>query len=70
MITLTIASLLAASNVGAEQGLWRTADGSARVELAPCGQNLCGTVRWVSNPALRDVYNANPALRRRHSWAR
>ena len=64
MISLTIASLLAASNVGAE-GLWRTGDGSAHVELAPCGQNLCGTVRWIRNPPVRDLLNPNAALRGR-----
>ena len=65
MISLMIALLVAAPCAGAEQGLWRTADGSAHIELAPCGQKLCGTVRWIRNPPVRDLLNPNPALRGR-----
>lgn len=65
MINLVIAALAAGSNIAAEQGSWRTADGSAYVEVARCGPNLCGTVRWVRDAALRDVHNPDQALRSR-----
>jgi uncharacterized protein (DUF2147 family) len=65
VISLILAAALAGSHLGPEQGLWRTADGSAHVEIAPCGGNLCGTIRRLRDPARRDVHNPNPLARSR-----
>jgi uncharacterized protein (DUF2147 family) len=65
MISLIFAASLAVSQLTPEQGLWRTADGSAHVEITPCGGNLCGTIRRLRNPAVRDLHNPDPAARSR-----
>lgn len=65
MISLILTAALAASYLAPEQGLWRTADGSAHVEIAPCGANLCGTIRRLRDPAVRDVPNSDPSARSR-----
>jgi len=31
-------------------GLWARGDGDARVNIAPCGENLCATNVWIRNP--------------------
>jgi uncharacterized protein (DUF2147 family) len=52
-------------------GLWYAEGGAARVEVAQCGENLCGTVTWLRSPLdedgceLRDRNNPDPALRSR-----
>ena len=50
-------------------GLWRTEDGSALVEIAPCGQQMCGHVTRVlaSGPDVprTDVNNSDPSRRTR-----
>jgi uncharacterized protein (DUF2147 family) len=65
VISLIFAVTLAASQPAPEQGLWRTADGFAHVEVAPCGRNLCGTIRWLRDPAIRDLHNPTRAARSR-----
>ena len=65
MISLMFAASLAGAHLTPEQGLWRTADGSAHVLLSSCGGNLCGTIRWSRDPAVRDLHNPNPAARGR-----
>jgi len=50
-------------------GVWRVEDGEAHIELAPCGDELCGTIVWLDEPLLpagvssKDVNNPDPALR-------
>src|SRR5436305_49634 len=38
-------------------GVWRVEDGTANVEIAPCGNALCGAVAWISKPDLKDSKN-------------
>ena len=52
-------------------GVWKTEDGESKINLAPCGTKLCGTLIWLSAPndaagqPLRDVNNISSALRNR-----
>lgn len=47
-------------------GEWLIEDGDARVRIAPCGADLCGTVAWIKegSPTV-DVNNPDPAKRSR-----
>jgi uncharacterized protein (DUF2147 family) len=47
-------------------GEWLIEDGDARVRIAPCGADLCGTVAWIKegSPTI-DVNNPDPAKRSR-----
>ena len=62
-----IAPLPAAAAAPAVAGLWRTDDGSALVEIAPCGQQMCGRIARVlaSGAPRTDVNNADPDRRTR-----
>lgn len=66
---LALAPLSAAAAAPAIEGLWRTEDGSAVVEIAACGRQMCGHVARVlaagPNVPRTDVNNANPARRSR-----
>jgi uncharacterized protein (DUF2147 family) len=80
MITLRIAAflllvLLAATFAGAQSltpvGVWLHVNKRIQVEIAPCGDRLCGKMIWFRWPndaqglPLVDSKNANPALRTR-----
>jgi hypothetical protein len=45
-------------------GTWRVTDGTANVEIAPCGNALCGTVAWTDKPDQKD--NKNPDVSQRN----
>jgi uncharacterized protein (DUF2147 family) len=53
------------------EGLWLDEVEEGRIEVAPCGEHLCGTIVWLLEPLdengeeRRDVENADPALRER-----
>ena len=61
-------ALLAASSAS-PVGTWKTQDGSALVQIAQCGQSLCGSVARVlaTQPGTpdTDVHNPNAAMRHR-----
>jgi len=53
-------------------GLWLIADGTAKVRIFPCGEAICGTVAWLSEPLdaetgrpQTDKLNVEPQLRSR-----
>jgi uncharacterized protein (DUF2147 family) len=52
-------------------GLWHAEGGAARVQVEPCGTQLCGRVVWLRSPLdddgcqLRDRHNPDPSLRAR-----
>lgn len=56
-------------NLPAEAGVWYDDTGRGAVEIAPCGENLCGHIVWLNQPLnekgqpLRDVYNPQPSRR-------
>ena len=44
-------SLLASSaQAGDPAGLWLTEDGAAKIKLAKCGANVCGSIAWLKDP--------------------
>lgn len=42
--------VLAAPALAGPSGLWNTENGDAQVEVAPCGQKLCGELVWLKEP--------------------
>ena len=68
-LPLALAPLPAAAAAPSVDGLWRTDDGSAVVEIAPCGQQMCGRIARVlatgPNVPRTDVNNSDPARRNR-----
>ncbi len=46
-LTLAVAPLSSARAAPAIEGLWRTEDGSAVVEIAACGRQMCGRIARV-----------------------
>lgn len=45
-----LAMVVAAPAVADPTGLWNTENGDAQVEVAPCGQKLCGQLVWLKEP--------------------
>lgn len=68
-------ALLAATSGGAESstpvGVWLHANGRIQVQIAPCGDRLCGKIIWFKWPndaqgrPLVDLKNSDPKLRKR-----
>jgi uncharacterized protein (DUF2147 family) len=52
-------------------GIWLHPNGRIQIEIAPCGERLCGTLVWLQKPhdeqgaPLVDSKNKSPALRSR-----
>jgi len=75
VLTLTAAFIIATRPVLAASaepvGQWYAEGGAAVVEIAACGDALCGRVAWLHSPLdedgceLRDKNNPDPALRNR-----
>ncbi len=63
-------STLADSEAG-PTGVWLTPGGNSHVEIAPCGDKLCGRIVWLKQPnnkkgqPLRDARNEEESLRSR-----
>jgi uncharacterized protein (DUF2147 family) len=51
LLTAGYASLAAAAGANDPTGQWLVEDGSAIVQIAPCGPALCGTVIWSQKPS-------------------
>ena len=80
-VRLPLIAMLIATTVGAQTaalaqsptpvGVWLHANKRIQVEIAPCGDQLCGKIVWFKWPndaqglPLVDVENPNPALRTR-----
>jgi uncharacterized protein (DUF2147 family) len=51
-------------------GVWADEEGKSNIEIAPCGQFLCGRIVWLAEPAddngqlKRDINNPDPAMRK------
>lgn len=67
-----LAAITVPATAGSRHGLeghWRNAKGSVIVEVAPCGDALCGTVSWASahnrergtTPGIRVLSDLRPA---------
>jgi len=35
-------------------GIWHTEDNKSQVEIAPCGDKLCGKIIWLRDPLIQD----------------
>ena len=50
-------------------GVWADEEGKSNIEIAPCGQFLCGRIVWLAEPTdsngqqKRDINNPDPAMR-------
>jgi uncharacterized protein (DUF2147 family) len=74
-VALLFLGLLSTAPTAAEGrtpvGVWLHANGRIWIEIAPCGDRLCGKLVWFKWPndaqglPLVDLKNANPALRSR-----
>lgn len=52
---MTVALLLAVAATSAPiEGRWRSPGGNSIIEIAQCGESLCGTVAWASDKAKQD----------------
>ena len=60
MIVTTLLALAAGS--APIEGRWRSPGGNSIIEIAQCGQSLCGTVAWASARAKQDSRKATDKL--------
>ena len=78
VFTIGLAAILSAAAMAAPAaaqqsaiGVWATVEGKSHVEIAPCGEALCGTVIWLKKPnddagqPLKDGQNKDESLRGR-----
>ena len=63
---LAIGAWLLSTSAGATGtgilGQWQMAPADMVIELASCGEAVCGRLVWMLDPAARDVHNPDPAL--------
>lgn len=65
-VILAGAAAPAIAQTGNPVGFWRTEDGAAVIEVAPCGEALCGRIASLSDRSVqRDNRNRDPAKRTR-----
>jgi uncharacterized protein (DUF2147 family) len=65
-VAIGVFSPLPAGAAAEATGEWLIEDGEARVRIAFCGAELCGTVAWIREGAASlDVNNPDPAKRSR-----
>jgi uncharacterized protein (DUF2147 family) len=66
---LVLASASSAPAPVSPLGRWLTEGEKAIIEIAPCGSDVCGTIREVlkidPNVPVTDIHNPNPDLRQR-----
>jgi len=62
----------APAHAGDPTGLWLTQNRAAKVQIFHCGESICGTIAWLSQPIdaasgkpMTDKFNADLNLRRR-----
>lgn len=75
MRTLTVLAVLLGGSgsvlASSPEGIWLTENGTAQVEIRPCGDAYCGYTVWLEDPLgedgepLRDSNNPEPELRER-----
>jgi uncharacterized protein (DUF2147 family) len=75
LFTALFMALLSVASVRAQSptptGVWQDSSGRVQVEIAPCGELLCGKIVWFKWPdnaqglPLVDLKNKDPALRTR-----
>lgn len=71
LISVVGLALAAAAQSPSAAGSWLADNGLSHVQIAPCGDKLCGTVTWLKNPLgsggqpLTDSQNPDASLRSR-----
>ena len=55
-------ALLAAEPTAPIEGRWRSPGGNSIIDIAPCGNELCGTVAWASERAKQDAAKVTDQL--------
>jgi len=71
LLFVALSTAPAAAQSPTPVGVWLHANGRIQVEIAPCGDRLCGKLVWFKWPndlagrPLVDVQNADPKLRGR-----
>jgi len=69
LAALALATATPAASGSEMAGRWRTADGSAEVDIRRCGIEICGTIATIldNGPAVpsTDAHNPEPKLRNR-----
>ncbi|MBA5778032.1 DUF2147 domain-containing protein [Stappia sp. F7233] len=60
--TLLPAILATNAFAAGAEGVWARPSGSSRIEIASCGNALCGKIIWLKEPR-NDVNNPDPAKR-------
>ena len=71
LLLAVLAAAPAAAQAPTPIGVWLHDNKRIQVEIAPCGERLCGKLVWFRRPKdaeglpLADVKNADPALRTR-----
>ena len=64
-MSITLLLALAAAQADPQssvQGRWRSPGGNSIIDIAPCGESLCGTVAWASEKAKSDARKAADKL--------
>jgi uncharacterized protein (DUF2147 family) len=46
-------------------GVWLTGDKDGHIEIARCGESVCGKIVWLKEAGATDARNRDPALRSR-----
>ena len=59
---LTFAMAAALAQEGSIEGRWRSPGGNSIIAIAPCGNELCGTVAWASDRAKQDARKSTDQL--------
>jgi uncharacterized protein (DUF2147 family) len=65
LISLALSIMVAAAQDSAPQtieGRWKSPGGNSIIEIAPCGDSLCGTVAWASAQAKADASKTTAQL--------
>ena len=55
LLLLPVATMLAQPAETALEGSWRNPSGSVIILIAPCGEAMCGRVKWASDKAVADA---------------
>ena len=60
---VVLAPIPATANAAEPVGFWSAGEGRSQIEIAPCGDVLCGKIVWLSEP---NDKKGNPKLDRRN----
>jgi uncharacterized protein (DUF2147 family) len=61
-MALILVLLVQAGVPASIEGMWRSPGGNSIIQIASCGESLCGTVAWASERAKKDASKATDHL--------